>query len=396
MDLLDLYFTSIEDTTKTLSKFVKRYEKEIFSIDYEQEELGAKALRITWIRLWTTAVESRGVENAFSDPNTIDWNYLAELRQEELLRRAAAAKAHICVMNALQTSEDKEQYENVLPFELTEIFEARFKVAVQEAPENDKVSRQDLMTFGIVDLVSNDKDNASHQLLGEKFNTWQEDISQKFGNRHPDINLGIASRNNVYSFARELFEGTDEMEIKTIKKKSHKKELDSKENDYKWKKRTTKLEASKIEKNSNLLDSERRSSGSSIDAIVHLNSISQDFLLVEVSGPNNKEDYDHFRKDRNKLAYNLKSIIKNILKKHLNLQEATNLQILELPRFLRKLNSVLLHAIYSSDVLISYCKDTEFDSDDSGSSSPLQETSMHKRKKKYNKSKENKKGKNKA
>lgn len=82
MDLLDLYFTSIEDTTKTLSKFVKRYEKEIFSIDYEQEELGAKALRITWIRLWTTAVESRGVENAFSDPNTIDWNYLAELRQE--------------------------------------------------------------------------------------------------------------------------------------------------------------------------------------------------------------------------------------------------------------------------------------------------------------------------
>lgn len=123
---------------------------------------------------------------------------------------------------------------------MTEIFEARFKVAVQEAPENDKVSRQDLMTFGIVDLVSNDKDNASHQLLGEKFNTWQEDISQKFGNRHPDINLGIASRNNVYSFARELFEGTDEMEIKTIKKKSHKKELDSKENDYKWKKRTVK------------------------------------------------------------------------------------------------------------------------------------------------------------
>ncbi|KAI9271176.1 hypothetical protein EDC94DRAFT_691040 [Helicostylum pulchrum] len=386
MDLLDLYFTLIEDTTKTLSKFVKRYEKEIFSIDYEQEELGAKALRITWIRLWTTAVESRGVENAFSDPNTIDWNYLAELRQEELLRRAAAAKAHICVMNALQTSEDK--YENVLPFELTETFEARFKVAVQEAPENDKVSRQDLMTFGIVDLVSNDKDNASHQLLGGKFNTWQEDISQKFGNRHPDINLGIASRNNVYSFARELFEGTDEMEIKTIKKKkSHKKELDSKENDYKWKKRTVKnilIFFKQIRKGENTLErnlnDERRSSGSSIDAIVHLNSISQDFLLVEVSRPNNKEDYDHFRKDRNKLAYNLKSIIKNILKKHLNLQEATNLQILALGEIYHPTYAVFSNNLTPglSDVLISYCKDTEFDSDDSGSSSPLQETSMHK------------------
>lgn len=52
----------------------------------------------------------------------------------------------------------------------------------------------------------------------------------------------------------------------------------------------TKLSASKEEENLAKLDSDRRSSGSSIDGIIHAFNLDLDILLLEVSGPIHKED----------------------------------------------------------------------------------------------------------
>jgi hypothetical protein len=68
-------------------------------------------------------------------------------------------------------------------------------------------------------------------------------------------------------------------------------------------------------------ENERRSVGSSIVCVLNLNMIDIDLMVVEVSGPNNKEEYDHFIKDRLKIAKNLKTIMKLIMRKKVVIED---------------------------------------------------------------------------
>lgn len=90
----------------------------------------------------------------------------------------------------------------------------------------------------------------------------------------------------------------------------------------------TKLEATKIEENMAKYEDERRSVGSSIDCILRLATTNMDLMVVEVSGGNSKEEYDHFIKDRIKIAKNLKVMMKHIMRKKLIVGEISEVQLL--------------------------------------------------------------------
>lgn len=70
----------------------------------------------------------------------------------------------------------------------------------------------------------------------------------------------------------------------------------------------------KKNEHSSLLDAERRTPGPSIDAafvIPFLNNT--EFFIVEVSGAPAKDEFEHFIGDGNKIAKNLKIMIKHII-----------------------------------------------------------------------------------
>lgn len=71
-----------------------------------------------------------------------------------------------------------------------------------------------------------------------------------------------------------------------------------------------KLQASKTEENLAKKGFDRCSSGSSIDCIVSVEKCLHDVMMIEVSGPNNKENYEYLLEDCIKLAKNMKRIIK--------------------------------------------------------------------------------------
>jgi hypothetical protein len=75
----------------------------------------------------------------------------------------------------------------------------------------------------------------------------------------------------------------------------------------------------KKKENNEVLDETQRSSvGPKVDMIINNKPYDVDIALVEVSGPNWKVDKSHFLGDRNKLAKNLQSMYRDILKKHRN------------------------------------------------------------------------------
>lgn len=94
---------------------------------------------------------------------------------------------------------------------------------------------------------------------------------------------------------------------------------------YKW--GELKLAASKEEENLAKNDDQNRVAGSSIDCVVALKELKLNILLVEVSGPMNKEDYIHFLKDRLKIAKNLKYMYKSITRQKLVLSDAPGLEL---------------------------------------------------------------------
>ena len=59
-------------------------------------------------------------------------------------------------------------------------------------------------------------------------------------------------------------------------------------------------------------DDERRASAKMPDACLAFNKYNMSFLLLEVSGPPNKENHQHFVGDRVKIARQLKEILKSI------------------------------------------------------------------------------------
>jgi hypothetical protein len=72
------------------------------------------------------------------------------------------------------------------------------------------------------------------------------------------------------------------------------------------------LQADKEEKQLNQKDHERRSMGTIPDAILSLDKYDVPFALVEVSGPPNQANHQHFVGDKIKLAKHLKSCLKKI------------------------------------------------------------------------------------
>ncbi|CAO3619349.1 unnamed protein product [Mucor hiemalis] len=75
-----------------------------------------------------------------------------------------------------------------------------------------------------------------------------------------------------------------------------------------------KLSCAKRDEHASLLDTERRTPGPSIDAtfvVPFLNNV--EFFILEISGPPSKDDFEHFIGDRNKMAKNLKLMMKYII-----------------------------------------------------------------------------------
>ncbi|KAG2231366.1 hypothetical protein INT48_007491 [Thamnidium elegans] len=74
------------------------------------------------------------------------------------------------------------------------------------------------------------------------------------------------------------------------------------------------LQADKEDKQKNQKDDERRNPGKIPDAILSLNKYDLPFTLVEVSGPPNQLNHQHFVGDKIKLAKHLRSSLKKIRK----------------------------------------------------------------------------------
>ncbi|ORY92245.1 hypothetical protein BCR43DRAFT_498041 [Syncephalastrum racemosum] len=74
------------------------------------------------------------------------------------------------------------------------------------------------------------------------------------------------------------------------------------------------LVASKDMDDRELQDSERRSNGSSIDAIITHLTTQTEVCIIEVSGPPTKNDHTHFVQDRKKIARNLKKCLRRRLR----------------------------------------------------------------------------------
>ncbi|ORX53112.1 hypothetical protein DM01DRAFT_316802 [Hesseltinella vesiculosa] len=82
------------------------------------------------------------------------------------------------------------------------------------------------------------------------------------------------------------------------------------------------LSASKEMDNWKLLDSDRRSNGSSIDCIMTHVPTGMEVAVVEVSGPPAQSQHSHYVGDRTKIAVNLKKIMKKILGTYSNANPA--------------------------------------------------------------------------
>jgi hypothetical protein len=72
------------------------------------------------------------------------------------------------------------------------------------------------------------------------------------------------------------------------------------------------LKTDKEDKQSSQKDDERRNTGKVSDAILTLVNYDLPVALVEVSGPPNQQNHQHFVGDRTKIAKHLKSVLKKV------------------------------------------------------------------------------------
>lgn len=230
---------------------------------------------------------------------------------------------------------------------------------------------QDYLYYGILDFVNRVDENKTKILLEDNYLKWSASLIKKAKQPSRDINV----EDVAYQFSRDTLFGTRGAESKR-KEKEAKSQLKKEDTSYKLKKKClqliklqrhrvkddladeneytfiikyfskilttacdlkkdnwkfkwgeSKLAASKEEENLAKNDDKNRAVGSSIDAIIASKEFNLEFFLLEVSGPMQKEDYNHFLKDRLKIAKSLKCIFKSILRQKLVVSDATNIKL---------------------------------------------------------------------
>ncbi|KAI7896779.1 uncharacterized protein EV154DRAFT_173542 [Mucor mucedo] len=211
---------------------------------------------------------------------------------------------------------------------------------------------QDYLFYGILDFVSKVDENKTKYILKDDFLKWRTSLIKK-------ATYSDETPNTAYHFTKSILRASDFDEAKAkekeaikslqkddieykqkkkclqllkLQRKRYKEKLpdeneysfiisyfskvfttvfDAKKNFWQYKWGEFKLAASKEEENLAKTDDQNRAQGSSIDCIVSSKELGLDFVLLEVSGSMDKEDYVHFLKDRLKIAKNLKYIFKS-------------------------------------------------------------------------------------
>ncbi|KAI9260269.1 hypothetical protein EDC94DRAFT_610619 [Helicostylum pulchrum] len=237
------------------------------------------------------------------------------------------------------------------------ILDIKHKIANwrEAAQRIDPLHKQDLLFYNILDFVTTRQDVGVKFILQNQYSSAKEHLSSVFSINNlidEEVNLLLQSVDSdaIKKISKKVMKHeNNEMNCKTSKTLTKLYDLidtqfkddlnsfvDSTMNEHhfimifvfplfyelfydvsqkniyqRWE---TKLYCAKKNEHSSLLDAERRTPGPSIDAVFiipFLNNL--EFFIIEVSGGPAQEDFEHFIGDRNKIAKNLKIMMKHII-----------------------------------------------------------------------------------
>ncbi|CAO3618048.1 unnamed protein product [Mucor hiemalis] len=223
----------------------------------------------------------------------------------------------------------------------------------ESAERGDQLHKQDLLFYNILDFVSSRPDTAAKLILRDKYSAFvehlksfyipSEDIKEEVDallkvdeyyvlklckNVVKDLNITDNKDGDIciviYRFVNKQFRGNRNVFIDPSIKKYHFASafifplLDETFDDtsrmvigQKWRK--TKLLYAKKNEHDALSDAHRRTPGPTIDGVYTIPSINHtEFVIIELSGGPSCDEFDHLG-DRNKIAKNLKLMMKRII-----------------------------------------------------------------------------------
>ncbi|KAL9555585.1 hypothetical protein MBANPS3_002306 [Mucor bainieri] len=313
-----------------------------------------QSLKDYWIktidRFKATNPSIKMVNNAYK----VDWEELYNTRMIKMSRKRIRATVAETFRDA--TNDSLEESSSSLfsgePTISNITIRSEIKDAKAKLKHEPTLSKKDLLYYDIIDFVSKNKNNATMLALGEHYNRFKDErrrklkrnkviamITNKIFDKHPNLPLKQILkkakqdlRQNVHAEDRILTKRV----IKALKVYQHLFEEETRqfsEDEYLYLLirpllkialkdndnislvcGETSLRCSAKRLNKKRHDEERRGSGPSIDIIFKDVENKQELGIMELSGPINKTHHTHFLEDRNKIAINLKYMLKTLIK----------------------------------------------------------------------------------
>ncbi|KAI8636888.1 hypothetical protein BD408DRAFT_425416 [Parasitella parasitica] len=187
----------------------------------------------------------------------------------------------------------------------------------------DKLSKQDLLYYGTTDFTNKSPKSAIKAILKENFTVFKNHFEKLYVSNH-DIECTIKIEKLSELMNDQFKDGTNSFKDDYINERHYiacfvyplvqiiLHDVSRQQIRQRW--GEAKLSCSKQEENRALDDDDRRSSGANIDAIIDLKQLNNmEFVIVEVTGGPTGNHHEHFLEDKNKLAKNLKTILKFII-----------------------------------------------------------------------------------